>query len=117
MSEAISSILSQIRAYESRASGDRIDAPRGNALDLGGVPGGVRDVPRFSETLARMINGVSEAQNTAGAMTAAFERGDPGVDLASVMVASQQSSVAFRATAEIRNRLVQSYQEVMGMTI
>jgi flagellar hook-basal body complex protein FliE len=33
------------------------------------------------------------------------------------MVAAQQSSVAFRATVEVRNRLVQAYQDVMNMPL
>ena len=46
-----------------------------------------------------------------------FELGDPRADLARVMVAMQQSQVAFRATVEVRNRLVQAYQDVMNMPI
>jgi len=37
--------------------------------------------------------------------------------LAKVMVASQQSQIAFRATVEVRNRLVQAYQDVMNMPL
>jgi flagellar hook-basal body complex protein FliE len=33
------------------------------------------------------------------------------------MVAAQASSVAFRATVEVRNRLVQAYQDVMNMPL
>jgi flagellar hook-basal body complex protein FliE len=43
--------------------------------------------------------------------------GDPNVDLVRVMLASQQSSVSFRATVEVRNRLVQAYQDVMNMPL
>ncbi|WP_369010220.1 flagellar hook-basal body complex protein FliE [Enterobacter hormaechei] len=43
--------------------------------------------------------------------------GDPSADLAKVMVASQQSQIAFRATVEVRNRLVQAYQDVMNMPL
>ena len=42
---------------------------------------------------------------------------DMGADLAKVMVASQQSQIAFRATVEVRNRLVQAYQDVMNMPL
>ena len=58
-----------------------------------------------------------QAQQTSGALAAAFERGDPNADLARVMVASQQSQLAFRATVEVRNRLVQAYQDVMNMPL
>ena len=52
-----------------------------------------------------------------GELTRAFELGEPGADLAKVMVAAQQSQVAFRATVEVRNRLVQAYQDVMNMPL
>lgn len=63
------------------------------------------------------IGGVNEAQQKSGALAKAFEMGDPSADLARVMVASQQSQVAFRATVEVRNRLVQAYQDVMNMPL
>ena len=65
---------------------------------------------------------VAEVGETAGVERDAGARseralGEPGADLAKVMVASQQSQVAFRATVEVRNRLVQAYQDVMNMPL
>ncbi|RYG62881.1 flagellar hook-basal body complex protein FliE, partial [bacterium] len=34
-----------------------------------------------------------------------------------VMIESQKASVAFRAATEVRNRLVNAYQEIMNMPI
>jgi flagellar hook-basal body complex protein FliE len=50
-------------------------------------------------------------------MATRFERGVPGVELSQVMLESQKASVAFRATVEVRNRLVSAYQEIMNMPI
>ena len=121
MSDAISSILSQIRAHQSHAA-MRADAPAGNAIDpslLNPGPGAVRpsDGPGFSETLANALDNVSATQRKSGELQQAFELGDPRADLARVMVAMQESQVAFRATVEVRNRLVQAYQDVMNMPI
>ena len=69
------------------------------------------------QALQGAIQGVNEAQQKSGQLAAAFERGDASADLAKVMVASQQSSLAFRATVEVRNRLVQAYQDVMNMPL
>ena len=74
MSDAISSILSQIRAHQSHAA-MRADAPAGNAIDpslLNPGPGAARpaDGPGFSETMAkahrkasRCFTGVSSARS------------------------------------------------------
>lgn len=119
MTDAISSILSQIRAHEMRTRG--MDAAAGNAIAppalAPGAAGAAQGAPGFQQTLNNAIDSVSRAQNTSGALQQAFEMGDPRADLARVMVAMQQSSVAFRATVEVRNRLVQAYQDVMNMPV
>lgn len=121
----ISSILSQIRAHEMRMGAMGRDAAPAKAIDPSLLaPGAQRpgEVGRsegtgFMETLNKAIDGVSGAQNHASAMQKAFEMGDPNADLARVMVAMQQSQVAFRATVEVRNRMVQAYQDVMNMPV
>lgn len=107
MSDAIASILSQIRAFETRP----------NAIPIDPAAAQPAAAPSFGETLQRALGGVNDAQKNAGALAQAFELGDPRADLARVMVAAQQSQVAFRATVEVRNRLVQAYQDVMNMPI
>jgi len=121
MTDAISSILSQIRAHEMRTRGAMADAPASNAI---GQPGnaasgvnGTASAPGFQQTLANAVGKVNETQASASSLQQAFELGDPRADLARVMVAMQQSQVAFRATVEVRNRLVQAYQDVMNMPV
>lgn len=119
MTDAISSVLAQIRAHEMRTRGVG-DAVAGSAINpaAGGIqPGAAAPQGGFSATLSKAIDNVSRVQNHAGEMQRAFEMGDPRADLARVMVSMQQSQVAFRATVEVRNRLVQAYQDVMNMPI
>lgn len=122
MTDAISSILSQIRAHELRTR-----EGVGNAIDVNGLGnvGGVAESNAvnpagpggFGQLLSQAIDNVSATQANASAMQTAFELGDPRADLARTMVAMQQSQVAFRATVEVRNRLVQAYQDVMNMPV
>lgn len=123
MTDAISSILSQIRAHEMRARGLG-DAPPSNAIGGPGpgaagtgAIGNANGSPGFGQTLSNTIDKVNQAQANASQLQQAFELGDPRADLARVMVAMQQSQVAFRATVEVRNRLVQAYQDVMNMPV
>ena len=89
-----------------------------NAIEgLAGVRPASAPVASFTDTLQGALADVNRAQQVSGALAAAFERGEPGADLAKVMVASQQSQLAFRATVEVRNRLVQAYQDVMNMPL
>ena len=120
MSHSVNSILSQIRSYQTQASQSlpAADVARSNAIDgLAGVRPATAPVTSFTDTLQGALADVNRAQQVSGALAAAFERGEPGADLAKVMVASQQSQLAFRATVEVRNRLVQAYQDVMNMPL
>ncbi|WP_442684346.1 flagellar hook-basal body complex protein FliE [Stenotrophomonas sp. JC08] len=118
MSHSVNSILSQIRTFQTQVgpTAPLADIRRSDAIN-GMVTGQPVSAPSFSETLQGAIKGVNDAQQKSGALAVAFERGEPGADLAQVMVASQQSQIAFRATVEVRNRLVQAYQDVMNMPL
>ncbi len=98
-------------------AGGRCRAFDGNPGLAGSEAAGATQGASFSDTLRGALSGVNEAQQKAGALSKAFEMGDPSADLARVMVASQQSQIAFRATVEVRNRLVQAYQDVMNMPL
>ena len=100
----VGAVLAQMRMLAAQAEG-RADEPQ--------APGG----PGFGELLRRSIDSVSEAQKEAGRLAAAFEAGDPNVNLAEVMVALQKANVSFQAMTQVRNKLVAAYQEIMGMQI
>ncbi|MET0292728.1 MAG: flagellar hook-basal body complex protein FliE [Steroidobacteraceae bacterium] len=71
----------------------------------------------FGKLLRQGLDSVNAAQTRAGNVVTAFERGVPGVELSTVMIESQKATVAFRAATEVRNRLVNAYQEIMNMPI
>jgi flagellar hook-basal body complex protein FliE len=71
----------------------------------------------FGELLKSSIARVSDMQQGATSLSTAFEQGVPGVDLTQVMLEVQKASLSFRAMTEVRNRLVNAYQEVMSMPI
>jgi len=120
MSDSVSSILSQIRSYQHQLASpapalERTPGANGaNAVDFRGPA--VKQAS-FGDTLQNALQSVNAAQKRSGELAQAFELGDPRADLARVMVASQQSQIGFRATVEVRNRLVQAYQDVMNMPI
>ncbi|CSI67451.1 flagellar hook-basal body protein FliE [Vibrio cholerae] len=50
-------------------------------------------------------------------MQTRFDRGDEGISLSDVMIARNKSSVAFEATIQVRNKLVEAYKELMNMPV
>jgi len=73
--------------------------------------------PSFSDMLGQAVNKVHETQQVSTQLASAFEMGQGGVDLTEVMIASQKASVSFQAMTQVRNKLVQAYQDIMQMPV
>ena len=71
----------------------------------------------FADMLGQAINKVSDTQQASSQLSTAFEIGKSGVDLTDVMIASQKASVSFQALTQVRNKLVQAYQDIMQMPV
>ncbi len=103
---AIENMLSQMRQVAHAASSMpvRTDAV---AESQGG----------FAAELARSLSRVSEMQNTATVQAQSFQSGEPGVSLNDVMIDMQKAGIAFQATMQVRNRIIQAYQEIASMPV
>ncbi|WP_434356321.1 flagellar hook-basal body complex protein FliE [Parasalinivibrio latis] len=71
----------------------------------------------FSDILGQAVNNVNGLQKSAGELATRFDEGDRSVSLADVMIARNKSSVAFDATVQVRNKLVEAYKELMNMPV
>ena len=72
--------------------------------------------PSFMETMKAAIDGVNEQQQLSRAMQNAYVRGED-VSITDVAIAMQKSSVAFEATVQVRNKVLESYREIMSMSV
>lgn len=103
---AIQELLAQMRSMAALVHAGLDTSGSDNASHVG-----------FSEVLKKSIADVNTLQREARELTVAFERGEAGIDLAEVMVATQKAGIAFDAMTQVRNRLVSAYQEIMRMPI
>lgn len=71
----------------------------------------------FSAMLQQAIDNVNGLQQNTSALRNSFEMGDKNVSLGDVMIASNKSSLAFDATVQVRNKMVEAYKEVMSMPV
>ena len=71
----------------------------------------------FSSMLSQSISKVNEMQNQAGDVTRAFELGSADVTLPEVMIARSKASLAFEGMVQVRNKVVEAYQEIMRMQV
>ena len=78
---------------------------------------GDNTVPDFQSMFKNAIDNVNELQQTSGDLKTRMELGDPNVTLEQTMIASQKSSIAFEATVQVRNKVVEAYKEIMSMPV
>jgi flagellar hook-basal body complex protein FliE len=81
------------------------------------TPAGEAGAPDFGALLKQSVDKVNDMQQHADQLATAFEKGDPNVDVAEVMVALQKAGVSFQAMVQVRNRLVSAYQDIMNMQV
>jgi flagellar hook-basal body complex protein FliE len=71
----------------------------------------------FAEMLGKAIDTVNTMQLESRDKTMAFEMGDKSLSLADVMVAKEKSSIAFEATIQVRNKVLEAYKQIMNMPV
>lgn len=71
----------------------------------------------FGALFSSAINSVNGIQSASSQLATRFDQGDRTVSLADVMISRNKSSVAFDATIQIRNKLVEAYKELMNMPV
>ncbi len=101
-------LLAQMRMLSAQSEGLAVNktAINTNVSDVG-----------FSDLLKQSINEVNSQQSTAKSLAMSFERGDKNVELSDVMISMQKANVSFQAMLEVRNKLVNAYQDIMNMQV
>ncbi len=64
----------------------------------------------------KVLKGLTESQNNSDDLLKKLSAGE-NVDLHNVMIATEQTDLNFRVAMAIRDRLVESYREVMRMNV
>lgn len=99
----INKVLTQMRAMAAQLE------PKAPVADEG--------KENFAAVMTDAVNRVSEQQTIANDMATNFQTGAADTSVAEVMVAMQKASLSFQAMTEVRNKLVDAYQEIMNMPI
>lgn len=98
-----------------------------NAIDRLGVSPGPETVldptkqnPRpagsFGDILTGMVRDVNDLQAASGEMRDQLVAGE-GAELHQVMIAAEQAGVAMELLIEVRNKLLEAYQQLMRMPV
>ena len=123
-SSRIEAMMAQLKAAAQKPAGPASPA---EALGAGGI-GGLGKASgadaaessskvSFSDALKASLQNVSNAQVQADDMGKKFAAGDDSVSLSDTMIAMQKASISFQATAQVRNKLVSAYHDIMNMQV
>lgn len=114
-SVAMQQALEQLRAMrEAVRPVDAGAAAQGGPGATTAVPTG--GAPSFFDTMRAAVDSVNEQQSLSRELQSSYVRGED-VSLTDVAIAMQRSSVAFEATVQVRNKVLESYKEIMSMTV
>lgn len=103
-------VLAELRATSAAAAGKA--APAASVAEAGGAGGA-----DFAAALRTAIDEVNAAQKSATQMSQEFATGDSNVNLQDVMVNLQKASLSFQQMVQVRNKLVNAYQEIMNIPV
>jgi len=87
-------------------------APAAKAADVGQAKG-----TDFVSSLDSALAAVSKNQNTATELQRQFQLENSGVSLEETMIAMNKAQLTFSAAVQVRNRLVQAYEQIMQMPV
>lgn len=99
----INNVLSQMRALSA-------------SMELPGAAPKATD-NSFGQVLQQSIDKVNEQQSVATSLMTDFQNGTSDTSVAEVMVSMQKASLSFTAMTQVRNKLIDAYQEIMNMPI
>lgn len=71
----------------------------------------------FGEVLKNSLDGINDKQLEADSLTEGFIKGDENIDIADVMLSSAEASMSLQYAVQVRNKLVDAYQEIIKMQI
>jgi flagellar hook-basal body complex protein FliE len=72
---------------------------------------------QFADMLGQALDNVNGMHKESRSMQTRFDMGDPNLSLVDVMVAKEKSGIAFEATIQVRNKLLEAYKTIMNMPV
>lgn len=73
--------------------------------------------PGFKEAILKALQETSDLQAESGRLSKEFTLDNPTVSLEATMMAGVKSGIAFQATLQVRNKVVQAYNDIMNMQV
>ncbi len=103
----------QIKAINAQIA-QAVTALQAPATAVSGRAAGGAD---FVASLDSALKAVSQTQQSSADLQRQFQLENPNVSLEETMIAMNKSTISFQAAVQVRNRLVQAYEQIMNMPV
>ena len=90
-------------------------APFGTSLQTPAMPNGPQ-AKSFADTLKDAVGGVNELQKEADVKMQELATGKTN-DIPTVMMSAEKADIALRLMTQVRNKMIDAYQEIMKMPV
>ncbi|MEA4883643.1 MAG: flagellar hook-basal body complex protein FliE [Clostridia bacterium] len=108
--------IGSLGAVERAVSGVAAGAGTGAGIESGRRTGQTDLVSTFGNVLEQALDTVNDMQTRADRLTEKLATGEVS-DIHQVMIAVDQVNIALQLTMQVRNKVIESYQEIMRMQI
>jgi flagellar hook-basal body complex protein FliE len=71
----------------------------------------------FVDAISGALDKVNQLQDSSASLSKEFQMENPDVGLEETMIAMQKASLGFQAAVQVRNKVVQAYNDVMNMNV
>ena len=119
----INRVLAEMRSIKTQTQGFQGQSPQVEraANPLQSLQDGIKPTSEpsagFGQIMSQAVNHVDQLHKTSSQLATAYEKGQSGVDITDVMIASQKAGVSFQAMLQVRNKMVEAYRDVMNMPV
>ena len=107
-------LLAQIRDYQAQIADSRAINSTASQVDGSSRIGNFGS--EISSAMTQALSGVNDLQANAADLSQSYLAGDD-IPLTDVVLEIQKSSLAFEATLQVRNKVLEAYQQIMNMPV
>lgn len=101
---SMSNMINSLQSISQQASGKSAEISKESGV-------------KFSDFLAQSLNQVDSTQKQAESLAARATAGDKSVNMHEVMIAMQTATLSLQETIQVRNKIVNAYQEIMNIQV
>lgn len=115
---SMANVLADLRGIRSKLVGIAdAGAPAAANAAAGDAGTSASDAGSFASLLHQSLADVESSQQQANQLSTEFEQGNPNASLPQVMIAVEKANLTFDGAVQVRNKVVDAYNTVMGMQV